>query len=92
MSRTRSITAVTRSARKKGATKKGFNSEDFRYMSEEKMTTEQHRERHKMLHEHFDELLADFLFHNRDKLKLPSNTSVMELVEWSHRQTIEPEG
>jgi hypothetical protein len=53
------------------------------------MTTEEHRERHKLLHEHFDELMADYLLHHKDKL--PSNTTLMELMKWSHRQTIEPE-
>jgi hypothetical protein len=53
------------------------------------MTHEEHRERHKKLHDAFDELLADYLMHNRDAL--PSKTSCMELASWSHLQTIEPD-
>ena len=32
-----------------------------------------------------DELLADYLFHNRNKL--PSNTTILELMQWSFEQT-----
>lgn len=52
------------------------------------MTHNQHRERHVELHQKLDELLADFLTYNRGKV--PSNTTVMELMSWSHQQTIEP--
>lgn len=38
----------------------------------------EHRERHILLHKMFDELLADFIQHNIDKL--PSRTPIMELV------------
>ena len=43
--------------------------------------------RHKELHKSFDELLADFIRH---KGKLPSKTTVSELMEWSHNQTKDP--
>ena len=52
------------------------------------MTPEEHKKRHEELHQAFDQLLADFIVHNTDKLL--SNTTVLELVEWSHRQTIAP--
>lgn len=51
-------------------------------------TPEEHRKRHVELHHEFDELMADFLAHNRGKL--PSNTTLTELMEWSHAQTLEP--
>jgi hypothetical protein len=40
------------------------------------------------LHQRLDELVADFLTHNAHAL--PSTTSVMDLIKWSHAQTIEP--
>lgn len=52
------------------------------------MTREEHIERHKKLHKNFDELIADFIS-NTDKM--PSQTTVMELIEWSHKQTVEPD-
>jgi hypothetical protein len=52
------------------------------------VTKDEHRERHLLLHAALDELMADFLTQNRPKL--PSNTTVMELMVWSHAQTIEP--
>ena len=52
------------------------------------MDEEEHRLRHVELHKSFDELMADFLAqHPR---KLPSNTTLMELMVWSHKQTIKP--
>jgi hypothetical protein len=52
------------------------------------MDTTEHRARHILLHKRLDELLADFIRHTK---KLPSQTSIMDLMEWSHRQTVEPE-
>jgi citrate synthase len=52
------------------------------------MTNEEHIERHKKLHKNLDELMADFIS-NTDKM--PSQTTVMELIEWSHKQTVEPD-
>jgi hypothetical protein len=48
----------------------------------------EHLAQHRLLHASLDELIADFLTHNRDKL--PSTTTLMELMAWSHQQTIEP--
>jgi hypothetical protein len=53
------------------------------------MTKAEHRARHKLLHEQMDELIADYLAHHRGKLL--SNTTLMELMQWSHRQTVDPE-
>jgi hypothetical protein len=54
-----------------------------------KYTPEQHVVRHQMLHVMLDELLADFLWHHKDKR--PSNTTIEELLMWSHQQTINPD-
>lgn len=51
------------------------------------MTRKEHRARHKMLHAFMDELVADFLRHNPTK---GLRSSLLELMEWSHSQTIEP--
>lgn len=50
--------------------------------------TKQHIERHKMLHERLDELVADFISHTK---KLPSQTTVMELMGWSAEQVKNPD-
>lgn len=47
----------------------------------------EHKERHELLHKHFDELLADFIGHTR---KLPSKTTIFELLQWSNKQTENP--
>ena len=46
-----------------------------------------HKARHVELHRSVDELVADFIRHTE---RLPSKTTVMELLEWSHGQTINP--
>lgn len=45
------------------------------------MTPIEHLERHRMLHSMLDELCADFVEQTR---KLPSKTTVMELILWSN--------
>jgi hypothetical protein len=52
------------------------------------LTTEEHRERHVLLHRMLDELGADYLFQNAGSL--PSTTTMMDLMRWSHAQTLEP--
>jgi len=47
-----------------------------------------HQARHYLLHQHLDELVADYLRHHRDAL--PSKVSVAELLEWSFQQTLNP--
>ena len=49
---------------------------------------ENHIKIHKELHESFDKLVADFIIHTE---KLPSKTTVWELMEWSYIQTIDPD-
>jgi hypothetical protein len=52
------------------------------------MTRDEHRERHVLLHQMLDELIADYLAHVREAR--PSNTTLMQLMKWSHAQTQEP--
>jgi hypothetical protein len=52
------------------------------------MNTQEHKDRHELLHKNLDELVADFIAHTE---KLPSKTSVFELLQWSHAQTINPQ-
>ena len=49
------------------------------------ITKEQHIERHKLLHRMLDELVADFI---NETGKLPSQTTLNLLMEWSYKQTI----
>lgn len=51
------------------------------------MEKEAHIKRHKELHKAFDELLADFILHIE---KFSLEISIMELMQWSHQQTINP--
>ena len=48
-----------------------------------------HKERHAELHKCLDELLADFIGHTH---RLPSKTTILELVEWSNQQQFAPTG
>lgn len=52
------------------------------------MTREEHKAHHELLHRTLDELLADFLTHN--PAALPSKTPILDLIKWSHQQTIDP--
>lgn len=52
------------------------------------LTGEAHRERHIELHRMLDELVADFLMHNPQAL--PTRATVLDLMTWSHHQTLEP--
>jgi len=52
------------------------------------MTKQEHIERHKMLHRYLDELVADWI---DETGRLPSKGKVMELMNWSARQTEEPD-
>jgi hypothetical protein len=47
-----------------------------------------HREHHIELHHAIDELVADFLWHNRKKHL--GDTTVLELLQWSFDQTQKP--
>lgn len=54
---------------------------DFRYSLSHKL-------RHIMLHRYLDELVADMIQNTEN---LPSQTSILDLMEWSHKQTIKPD-
>jgi hypothetical protein len=54
------------------------------------MTHEEHRQRHIELHQALDELIADWATH-QPRGKVFSNSTITELMEWSHRQTENPE-
>jgi len=47
-----------------------------------------HIKRHKGLHEALDELIADWIIHNKNKDL--SKTTIIELMEWSAKQTKNP--
>ncbi|GEM_PF-4732355 len=51
------------------------------------MTHDQHRQRHVQLHEHLDELVADWIAQTN---ALPGETPVMELARWSRQQMLNP--
>jgi len=51
------------------------------------MKAKEHIQRHKELHKSLDELIADFISQTG---KLPSKTTLTELMEWSYQQTIKP--
>ena len=53
------------------------------------MNQEEHRQRHVELHASFDELFADWIEHT--KLSTYTTQPIIELLEWSHQQTIEPD-
>lgn len=52
------------------------------------ISEQEHRKAHVELHRKLDELVADYLLHNPGKL--PSTTTLMELMQWSHGQTTHP--
>lgn len=54
------------------------------------MTREEHIKRHRELHRALDELLADFIQCNPWKLEFLT-TPLKELLEWSYKQTIDPD-
>ena len=52
------------------------------------MTPDEHRARHVELHRALDELFADFVAHQPGSRFL--ERPILELIKWSHTQTIEP--
>ncbi len=51
------------------------------------MTHEEHIERHKILHRELDELISDCIMQKKEFF--PSKSTVMELMQWSHEQTLD---
>jgi len=52
-----------------------------------KEITDNHKARHKLLHKMLDELVSDLIRHTE---KLPSKTTVLELMKWSSEQIDKP--
>lgn len=46
-----------------------------------------HHKRHLLLHQYLDEIISDFIYHTES---LPSEASLLDLMQWSHKQTIKP--
>jgi hypothetical protein len=57
------------------------------------VTAEAHQQRHVELHRALDELVADWITHGpgADLDRRPSERTIMELMKWSYRQTVEPD-
>lgn len=55
------------------------------------MTREEQRQRHIILHKALDELFADYITHHVEQHGF-LQTPVQKLIEWSKKQTSEPEG
>jgi len=51
------------------------------------MDIKEHKKRHEELHAALDQLVADWISQTE---KLPSKSTVLELMTWSHQQTINP--
>ena len=56
-------------------------------MRTNKLTHEEHKKVHVVLHRKLDELLADFIDQTGSLL---SKTTLLEFLKWSHEQTINP--
>lgn len=54
----------------------------------EEVVNVSHQERHVLLHAMLDELGADYMAHTS---RILSEATVMELLQWSHQQTIKPD-
>lgn len=54
------------------------------------MDDQEHKARHELLHEHLDELIADWISHSEGGVK-PTKNPVVDLIRWSHRQSKRPD-
>ena len=52
------------------------------------MDNDEHKHRHIELHRNLDELITDFISNSKASI---SKTTLIELIEWSHKQTVEPD-
>jgi hypothetical protein len=64
-----------------------YKPKDVPLSKPNEITVEQHMKRHKELHLAFDELAADYVVHTG---RLLSKSSLMDLIEWSYKQTVNP--
>ncbi len=53
------------------------------------MTVEEHKERHRILHQQLDELFADYISHHPDEINF-LQMPLKKLLDWSYQQTLEP--
>ena len=56
------------------------------------MTKQEHISRHEELRAHLDELIADYIDCQSLDGKTLADTNLMEFIEWSHKQTLDPSG
>lgn len=56
----------------------------------EKLTTEDHKKMHILLHKALDELFADYIYHHPDLEGGYTNQPIIELLNWSCKQTENP--
>ena len=52
------------------------------------MTKQEHIEEHQLLHDNLDKLMAEYITHAGG---LPSRTSLIDFMAWSHKQTVQPD-
>lgn len=62
-------------------------AEDYTGNRDHDKESPDHKERHILLHKMLDELASDYISHTE---KLLRETTVLELLQWSYQQTIEP--
>ena len=53
------------------------------------MAPEKHKEKHKTLHQNFDELFADYIKHHPEQTNF-TEMPLKQLLKWSYDQTLEP--
>lgn len=78
-------------SRSEGCLKGSFDCEriDCIFTLWESMNDYQHIRIHKKLHKNFDQLVDDFIIQTK---KLPSHTTILELMQWSSNQCVTPTG
>ena len=54
------------------------------------MTEKEHKEKHKILHQHLDELFADFITNSGVESGF-TERPIMELLTWANKQRQEPD-
>jgi len=67
-----------------------FNQKRKVDMSDTALHQEEHKKRHIELHKALDELATDYLVQHGGKI--PSHTTIMELMTWSNEQQKNPNG
>lgn len=79
-------TGLPHSIERIGELKKMFR--DSKKINKEKTSIQIHKKRHILLHKNFDELMSDFICQTG---KYPSDTTLIDLIEWSYTQTQNPD-